>query len=196
MWCKTCGVIKAIIFDCFGVLVGHGFKETYRQAGGDPARDKQFIDDLLGAANMGYITSEEMSQKITEKIGITNRQWQAVVAKAELPHEELLEYVKDLKPKYKVAILSNANAGTLQRKLNPKQLALFDTVVVSAEVGMIKPDPHIYEYTADQLGVRPDECVFVDDISSYVEAATAVGMQGIHYQDFSQLKTELDKILY
>lgn len=188
-------MIRAIIFDCFGVLVGHGFKETYRQAGGDPAKDKRFIDDLLGAANMGYITSEEMSQKICERLGISHEKWREVVAKAEMPHEEILEYAKELRKTYKLAILSNANIGTLQRKLSAEQLALFDKVVVSAEVGMIKPDPRIYEYVAEQLEVRPDECVFTDDSVAYTDAAKAVGMQGICYEDFEQLKTEIGKIL-
>lgn len=189
-------MIRAIIFDCFGVLVGHGFKETYRMAGGDPAIDKQFIDDLLGAANMGYITSEEMSRRVCEKLNITYERWREVVAKSELPHDEILEFIQELKNKYKVAILSNANTGTLQRKLTPEQLALFDTVVVSAEVGMVKPDPRVYEYTAEQMGVHPNECVFTDDSIIYVEAAKAVGMQGIYFQDFNQMKTELSKILF
>ncbi|MBI1857463.1 HAD family phosphatase [Candidatus Saccharibacteria bacterium] len=188
-------MIKAIIFDCFGVLVGSGFKETYRQAGGDPVKDGDFINDLLGMANLGVISTEEMNKQITEKIGITHEKWRVSVLESELLHKELMTYIQELKKKYKVAILSNANTGTLDRKFTPEQLAIFDAVVVSAEVGMIKPDPKIYEYTANKLGLKPRECVFIDDIKVYCEAARMVGMKAIFYNDFKQFQRELIKIL-
>ena len=61
--------------------------------------------------------------------------------------------------------------------------------------GYMKPDAEIYEYTANQLGVRFDECLFTDDREEYCEAARAVGMQAIHYQSFNLFKAELEKIL-
>ena len=74
-------------------------------------------------------------------------------------------------------------------------MALFDTVVVSAEVGMIKPNLDIFEITAQKMSVKPSECVFTDDSEVYCEAARSSGMRGIHYQDFGQFKSELEQIL-
>jgi putative hydrolase of the HAD superfamily len=56
---------------------------------------------------------------------------------------------------------------------------MFDAVVRSDEVGLRKPDPEIYLLTARRLGVRPDECVFVDDMLANVQGARALGMAGI-----------------
>jgi len=60
----------------------------------------------------------------------------------------------------------------------------FDAMVLSCEVGMVKPEPGIYQLAADQLGVAPAECVFVDDVPSYVAGAMAVGMTGVRINRF------------
>jgi FMN phosphatase YigB (HAD superfamily) len=74
-------------------------------------------------------------------------------------------------------LLSNSwGGGAYQRERFPK---LYDEVVISGEVGARKPEPRIYLLTAERLGVRPEECVFVDDLLQNVEGAEAVGMEGI-----------------
>lgn len=57
--------------------------------------------------------------------------------------------------------------------------ATFDTLVISAEVGLRKPDPAIFELAAEWLGVAPQGCVFVDDLAHNVRAAERVGMRGV-----------------
>lgn len=56
---------------------------------------------------------------------------------------------------------------------------LFDAVVISGEVGFRKPDPAIYALAADRLGLRPQACVFIDDVETNVRAAEAAGMHGL-----------------
>lgn len=188
-------MIKAIIFDCFGVLVGTGFSDTYRQAGGDPVRDKQFIHDTLNASNIGAISGQEMSKMMAEKIGITVEEWRKAVDKAEQPNKPIFDYIKELRKSYKTAVLSNVNKGTLERKMSPEQMALFDVVIASAEVGMMKPDPEIYRFAAEQLGVSPEECVFTDDMQDYCDGAEAVGMTSFLYTDFVEIKQKLEALL-
>ena len=60
---------------------------------------------------------------------------------------------------------------------------LFDTVVISGEVGMRKPEREIFQHAAATLGLAPRECVFVDDVAVNVAAAQACGMTGVHHQD-------------
>lgn len=188
-------MIKAVIFDCFGVLINGTFDEVYRRAGGDPNKDEAFIDELLGYANLGIITSSEMRDKAVKQIGTTAKKWQDAINTAQLPSGAMLEFVAELKKSYKVAVLSNANIGTLDRKFSKEQLALFDAVVVSAEVHVMKPDKEIYLLAAEKLGVQPDECVFTDDISGYCEAARRAGMQAIHFQNLKHFKNELRQVL-
>ncbi len=188
-------MIKAIIFDCFGVLAGTAYKETYRRAGGDTLKDNAFLSNLLLQANRGLITTSDLHKKTAERLGISVESWSEIVNESEQPNIELLEYVKQLKNHYKTAILSNAGARTLQKKFTDEQLALFDALVVSAEVGYIKPQAEIFQLTAERLGVEVNECVFIDDLEPYVEAAAAIGMKAIQFQDLNQMKTELRRLL-
>jgi putative hydrolase of the HAD superfamily len=65
----------------------------------------------------------------------------------------------------------------------PRQVfpELFDSWVISAEVGMRKPEERIFLHAADRLGLPPRQCVFIDDIAANVSAANAVGMVGLHH---------------
>lgn len=189
-------MIKAVIFDFFGVIVGDGFEFTYREAGGNPVKDREFIQDLLDRTNRGLITTEEFRQRICDKLGITVGDYNQAIKKSEIIDHELLNYIKTLRSKYKTAILSNVNKGGLERRIERGVLdEYFDVVVVSGDVGYIKPEPEIYQLTADKLGVKTDECVFIDDREGYVSAARASGMKAIYYQTFGQMKDELEKLL-
>lgn len=188
-------MIKAVIFDCFGVLVSGAFEEVYSRAGGNPQKDAKFIDDLLGQSNLGVITPDEMRDKIAAQIGITPKRWQEEIARIQLPSNELLAFATSLKDRYKIAILSNANEGTLQRKFSLEQLAIFDAVIVSAEVHFIKPQPEIYILAAKRLGVDTTECIFIDDNPGFCDAAKICGMQAICYKNFQQFKTDIGPLI-
>jgi putative hydrolase of the HAD superfamily len=68
-------------------------------------------------------------------------------------------------------------------------------LVVSGDLGYVKPEAEAYEFTAKQLGVAPEQCIFVDDRIGYVEGAAALGMKAIKYINFKQMKSEIEKIL-
>src|SRR5262249_10649419 len=61
--------------------------------------------------------------------------------------------------------------------------SLFDAVVISAEVGMRKPEERIFQHAAGLLGLAPEECVFIDDLEVNVVAAEAVGMTVVLHDD-------------
>lgn len=186
-------MIKAVIFDCFGVLAGLGYKQIYHQSGGNLDKDGEFIDDLLTAANRGMLDTQELHQQVANRLGVSYEEWYDTLEKGEQPNEALFEYLDDLKKRgLKLAILSNAGSGTMERKFSPQQLQLFDTIVVSADVGALKPDRAIYELTAQRLAVQPAECLFVDDHQHYCEAAQATGMQAIFFQNTTQFKKDLE----
>jgi putative hydrolase of the HAD superfamily len=73
--------------------------------------------------------------------------------------------------------------------------ALFDAVVISAEVGMRKPEPEIFRYAAGTLGLEPTECVFIDDIEANVDAAVACGMTGVWHTDAAVTAASLQDLL-
>lgn len=72
---------------------------------------------------------------------------------------------------------------------------LFDVVVISGEVGLRKPDPEIFQLTADRLGLPPAACVFVDDHPANVRAAERVGMVGVHHRNADDTIGRLEALL-
>lgn len=77
----------------------------------------------------------------------------------------------------RTGLLSNSwGVGDYPRHLFP---GMFDAVVISAEVGMRKPEERIFRHAVGLLGLEPDECVFVDDLAANITAAEAIGMTGV-----------------
>jgi HAD superfamily hydrolase (TIGR01509 family) len=109
--------------------------------------------------------------------------------------ESLLAFISKLKPNYKIGFISNASQSWMGEFFTPEQTALFDKIDISSETGFLKPDLRAYEHIADALGVRPDQCVLIDDQLSYCDGARAVGMQAIVYKGLSTLKQDLEQVL-
>jgi putative hydrolase of the HAD superfamily len=74
-------------------------------------------------------------------------------------------------------------------------LARFDEVIESSKVGVRKPEPRFYEIACAAVNVRPDECVFLDDLGINLKPAAAMGMQTIKVANSTQALTELSHVL-
>jgi putative hydrolase of the HAD superfamily len=108
----------------------------------------------------------------------------------------LVDYLRSLRPRYKTGLLSNAwddLHGVLQHEWHIADA--FDGIIISAEVGVAKPDPRIYRLALERLGVAPAEAVFVDDFLHNVEGAHTVGMHAIQFRSPEQTQTELEQLL-
>ncbi|WP_017570979.1 HAD family hydrolase [Nocardiopsis halotolerans] len=71
----------------------------------------------------------------------------------------------------------------------------FDAVVISGEVGMRKPEQRIYLHTCEQIGLDPEDCVFIDDLEHNVRIAEELGMTGILHTDPATTRLELERLL-
>lgn len=187
-------MIKAIIFDCFGVLATSGwlpFKDKYF------SNDQQLLDQatwLMEQANGGLISYSEFVAAIAE---LTNISVEAAFQQIHnnVANAELFHYIEKLKAMHKVGMLSNVAGDWLHEMFSPEQLKLFDAVALSYETGFIKPQEEAYVAVAKQLGVSVEECVLIDDHERYCTGARDVGMHAICYKDIEQLKTDLNKLL-
>jgi epoxide hydrolase-like predicted phosphatase len=72
---------------------------------------------------------------------------------------------------------------------------LFDAVVISAEVGLHKPQPEIYLLASKRLAVEPQRCVFVDDLRENCAGAEAVGMTAILHRDVADTVARMEELL-
>lgn len=188
--------IQAIIFDCFGVLITDGLEAAIQQLEKTNPQARSFISSTIKQNNSGLIAPAESNRRIAEYLGISAEEWRGTVSGGEVKNHDLLQWIIDLRKQYKTAVLSNVGRGSLTRRFSEQELTeLFDAIIVSAEVGLLKPDPEIYHLTADKLGVPIEACAFLDDRELYVQAAIDTGMHGIYYQTFQQARAELEALL-
>ena len=189
-------MIKAIIFDCFGVVIADGLEAILlRREKEDPSL-REFVKGLIRKSNRGLTTPREVHEQIGVRLGITAEQWREQIYAGETRNEPLIELIPTLRRNYKTALLSNVGKGSLKHRFSDEELKrLFDVVVASGEIGFAKPDPEIYLFTAQKLGVLPEECVFIDDRSPLAQGAAEVGMQAVLYTTFEQLQEDLKKVL-
>ncbi len=107
----------------------------------------------------------------------------------------LLDTLRGLRKHYKVGLISNAWSGLRPWIVKRKFTDAFDVMIISAEVGLAKPDPRIYRLALEQLEVAPAESVFLDDFPENVAGARAVGMQAIQFIQPEQALQELKQLL-
>ncbi|MFZ1324378.1 MAG: HAD-IA family hydrolase [Candidatus Saccharimonadales bacterium] len=172
-------MIKAIIFDCFGVLLQRQGHESYK-SGHDRAVQQQ-IDDLEREADLGAINEEEFNTKVAKLTGSTPGR---ISDETTLYHrnQELLDYVAELRSEYKVSVLTNVSKDAIGRFFDAdEQKRMFDDIVISSEVGLVKPDPEIFALAARRLALRPEECIFIDDTAINCLAAAQSGIKAIAY---------------
>lgn len=105
---------------------------------------------------------------------------------------EMVDLVQALARRYRLGLVSNATPSLRHQLIRwPHLLNLFEVVVISAEVGLRKPDPRIYRLALRRLQLAPEQSLFVDDKPRNVEGARAVGMEGIVFASPAQLREEL-----
>lgn len=188
-------MIKAIIFDCFGVLTADLWVQFKEKHFSDRPELAQQATGLNKQADLGLIAYGTFLEEIAKLVELPVTEVNILPGRVGA-NELLFEYIRDhLKPRYKLAVLSNAAGNYLERLFSIQENALFDETILSFRVGIVKPQPEIYELAADKLGVGLSECVMVDDKEAYCSAARQVGMQAVCYRSFKQFKTELAPLL-
>jgi putative hydrolase of the HAD superfamily len=91
----------------------------------------------------------------------------------------------------RIALLSNAGFDFGDAFRYSPTGALFEQVFVSAELGLLKPDPEIYRHVARELGIEPAEMVFIDNKKVNVEGAESIGVTGHHFTGVEGLRAFL-----
>jgi epoxide hydrolase-like predicted phosphatase len=112
----------------------------------------------------------------------------------ELLNGRMVRLARRLHRRHVTALLSNATLHLDELLLDNGLTELFDVVVNSARVGLRKPDPEIFALTLRQMGLPPDECLFVDDKERNTEVAQALGMHVVVFRSAAHLTRRLREI--
>ena len=187
-------MIRGIIFDCFGVLYGGSLSTIMSMCPSDRLDE---LRDLNKSADYGFIDTSEYLQGIADIFSKTYDEVEAILKGKHQRNEALVAFVRELneQPNYHVALLINVSSGTVERLFGDELNDLFDTVVLSYQEHLAKPNPAIFHLTAERMGLLPEECVMIDDLESNCDGAEIAGMRSIQHITNDGTRIALAKIL-
>lgn len=190
-------MIKAVIFDCFNVLVMNSLKAKAEEAHRAKPELGDELRDLGIAVDRGMVDRREYIKKMAEMIEMDERDLESSIKDSLSINVGLVDFAKSLRERYKLGMLSNVSGRDRLDNIfvNNELEEIFDVVVASGDVGVVKPESAIYQLTSDKMGLRPDECVFIDDVQAFCDGAEATGMRAIHFKSTQQCITDLSKLL-
>ena len=185
---------KLIVFDFFGVISSEIAPVWLRKYFNEEDA-KRIKAEIVSKVDSGEITEMELYRQLGKLANVSAeevaKEWMDLVK----INDRLVNFIKELKENYKVILLSNASDTYLRKILNRYELIpLFDEIIISSEVELVKPGSEIYQLALDRMQVKPEESVMIDDNIVNINGAKNVGMDGILYTDVDSLiKTLTEK---
>jgi len=187
-------VIKAVLFDSFGVIFSPAFPIWVERN----ARGKEEREQLLALAShfdTGNLSLREFQSEIGKIVGKTSDEVGKEIAAESYVDQDVVDLIRKLKQHYRIGILSNIGTGVLTNLIRENRLAgLFDVVITSSSLRLVKPSPNLFGHTLQQLGLRANQTVFVDDTVQNVREAKRYGIQSILFKSATQLEKDLQKL--
>jgi len=200
-------MIKALISDFGGVLMRTrtgGSRRALEQRLGLPPNTieaRVFNSDLSLQAMCGEVSEDELWRALERELdlprfGMTWQEFQNEFFAEDFLDEELVALIDSVRPGLKTGLISNAWDG-LREVLHTRVpiAAAFDVIVISAEERIAKPAARIYHVALEQLGVKADEAIFLDDFIENIHAANALGLIGVHFQSSEQAQRDIRALL-
>ena len=161
--------------------------------------DFVFSGESGDRAQRGEISVEQHWDFQRTKLGLSPDEMQAFREQfweGDQLDTDLVNYIRQLRRSYKTGLVSNAFSDLRWVVTEVWGFAdAFDEMIISAEVGLVKPDPRIYLLALDRLKVPPEAVVFIDDFLHTVEGARAVKMNAIQFINPQQARSELEYLL-
>ncbi len=198
-------MIKNIILDFGKVLVDYDYFLVLNETFDTPEQAKDFLHQLIdGGWNERLDREEHPLEEIVSDMKHAMPHYSAQIDRfyerytdfilGEIPG--MRELLGQLKAEgYMLYGLSNWNSKVYLTMQQYPIFQLLDGRVISCEEHLTKPNPAIYECLCQRYGLKPEECVFADDLAPNVEAARAYGMHGIVFRDAVQYEKELRALL-
>lgn len=197
--------IRAVVWDFGGVLVRTEDPAGRERLAQRLKTSRQELENLVFSsdsgrqAQLGELSDRQHWQNVASALNLDAtglKVFQHEFWNGDRLDRPLVELIRSLRPRYKIGLLSN-NFPSLRRLLREHWHIedAFDSIVISAEVHLLKPDPRIYSLALEQLGILPGEAVFVDDFRYNLTGAQAVGMQTVHFKNSLQTQADLTLLL-
>ncbi|MBI5824985.1 MAG: HAD family phosphatase [Chloroflexi bacterium] len=196
--------IRAVFFDFGGVIQRTEYQAPRQHLAERFGMDYDDIDKLVFAsesarrASVGEITEDVHWSNVLTRVKRPAVEMQIVKDEffgGDVVDHGLVEFIRSLRGKFHTGLISNAWSGMRAHLERERLIELFDTVVISAEVGVMKPEAGIYSIALDQAGVKGEAAVFVDDVQVNIEACQQLGMKGVLFHNPQKAVDELKQLL-
>ncbi|MBW2523723.1 MAG: HAD family phosphatase [Deltaproteobacteria bacterium] len=188
--------IEALLFDVGGVLsqdrVEDKLADLARKYGVSYERLIAVKDPIRLDADLGRLSDAEFWQRTLATVGVDATEEDVDIEPylAEVPGT--LEVVRALHGRVRLGILSNDSrelSSARRRRHGFDQL--FDPIIISAHIGLVKPGREIYHHALQRLGVAAERCLFVDNREDNVAAARACGLRALRFTTAARLAEDL-----
>jgi len=195
--------IEALIFDLGRVIVDIDFTRSLFRLFRDfeqPSQDviRQLMeDDLIHRYNTGQIQPQEFYEGVKQKfdLDIDFREFKDLWCDIFSPMPGMEELIRELEGKVKLGLFSNTDPMHYQHICDTNPIMeIFTQPTLSFEIGMQKPAAESYRLAARNVDTPVENCLYIDDIQDNVEAARQAGMQGVQFENSSQLRSMLETI--
>jgi len=197
--------VRAVVWDLGGVILrtmDWSLRAQWEDRLGLPPMELTrlvFESDASRRATLGQASDDDVWQSVADVLRLdppTRDQLRRDYFAHDRIDVALMEFIRGLRSRVRVGMITNAWPGVRRYLVNEFQIAdAFDPLIISAEVGLAKPDPRIYQLTLERLGMEPAEAVFVDDFEDNVAGARWVGMQALHFTSTPQAIASLRSLI-
>lgn len=197
--------IRAVIFDLGGVLLRTenpqprlDLAKRYGLTRNDLEK-LVFGSDASLQAEIGAVSPQAVWNHVSKTLRIADDEipaFKEAFWAGDRLDEDLLQFVNSLRGSYRTVLLSNAWAD-MRKNVAQRfgKLDAFEMQIFSAEVGVRKPAPEIFQLVLDLLGADPEEAVFVDDFIENIQAARKLGLRAIQFKNPHQTRQDLVSLL-
>jgi len=196
--------VNTVVFDLGNVLVEWNPRRLYERLIPDAEELERFFTQVI---NHDWIEAQDAGRPFAEGIAVLvaahplyeseirafRERWEEMVPG---PLADTVAILGELKAKATpLYALTNWSHETfpIARPRFPF-LDWFDGIVVSGEVGLVKPDARIYRHLLARFGLKAADCVFIDDAPANVAGAEAVGIAGLRFTSAAQLRRDLARL--
>jgi len=195
-------MIKAIIFD-FGNVICRFNNEIYlkkiaKLSGKKMEEIKKIVfenSNILKIFESGQISGQDFYQELSKMcdINVPYQELKTIYSKDKFSRiQGTKELIEKLRKNYKVSLLSNTSEWDWDYMIKvAPEILTFDTITKSYEIGAMKPSEMIFKDALKKLNLKPEECIYADDILEYVEMAKKIGMKAFQFTDAEKFKLDL-----
>ena len=197
--------MEVVFWDLGGVLVrteDRSKREAWEaRLGMEPGHLDRMIfgGDLGKKASLGQADADDVWEWVRVELDLSHEEGDQLIRdfwQGDDLDLELVGYIRGLRAQFQTGLISNAWPELREQLVDVWQIDdAFDDLVISAEVGLAKPDPAIYQLALDRMGVQAEQSVFVDDFESNIAAASEMGMRAVLFSNSGQATAEVDNLI-